>query len=154
MAAAPDKAPDGAAAGGEGVGAGAVFHHMLKCGGCKRALYCSKTCQMKHWKCPLVPGGSKKSGAHKKLCKLWQKQRKEVKREIKGKMDKTSDAAAAPGVELNDVDHARRMLEKATDAILSDELVAHITIIEREGLKHNTDEKKIKSMIQQKLVIL
>jgi len=151
-------AKDGAAAGGEGAGAGAgagaVFHHMLKCGGCKRALYCSKACQMKHWKCPLIPGGTKKSGAHKKLCKVWQKERKQVKREIKGKMDMTSDAAAAAasGVELNDVDYARGMMKKAADAILSDELVAHITLIEREGLKHNTDEKKIKSMIQQNII--
>ena len=106
---------------------------------------------MKHWKCPLVPNGSNKSDCHKKMCKEWQKERKQEKREIKGKIDKMSDATAS-GVEMNDLDHARSFLEKAADAVLSDELVAHITIIEREGLKHDTNEKKLESMIKQNII--
>lgn len=38
---------------------------MLTCGRCRQVLYCSKTCQTKHWHG--VEGGK---WAHKKACKL------------------------------------------------------------------------------------
>jgi hypothetical protein len=38
---------------------------LLRCGGCNKALYCSKNCHLTHWN----GGGGRGHGKHQMLCK-------------------------------------------------------------------------------------